>query len=237
MQDRRQQSNQCPGSPPRTKAGLRKGRLTRSLGLLAVAMLTLPATGVLARAQETAVYSGSAEPCLSPHGDRDRYREGLESVGWTIVPDGDRAAALGVLADTFLPVTVEFGGGWADHTGPRAAAIAFWEDLARNRMLMTRDGQILLLAGFATDLGEMIVECWVAGPETRATDDFLILAGIAYQGDGVVMTQLNIAPSADRPSTEIFVSRLSPPAEIDPPLAGTDGLRTRITFMRPETTL
>ena len=182
-------------------------------------------------------YSGSVEPCLSPHGDRDQYHAGLQSVGWTDIPDTDRAAALLVLADTFLSATGQIDASWADHVAYRAQARGFWDDLAQNRILMTRDGQILLLAGFATDLGEMVVECWVAGPQTNATDNFLALAGVAYQGDGVLMTQLNLPDDPTRPKTEIFVSRITSPTPIDPPLAGMDGLRTRITFMRPEVTL
>lgn len=188
-------------------------------------------------AQDPADYSGSIEPCLSPHGDRDLYLEGLQTVGWTPVADENRDAALAVLADTFLPAIGQIDSGWPDHMEFRAEAATFWADLSQGRILMTREDQVLLLAGFATAEGEMVVECWVAGPETRATDDFLILAGIAYQGDGVVMTQLNIPENPTRPRTEIYVSRLTPPVPVDPPLAGTDGLRSRITFVRPETAL
>ncbi len=178
-------------------------------------------------------YSGTVEPCLSPHGDRDQYHAGLETVGWTDIAQGDRAAALAVLADTFLPATGQIDASWTDHMAYRAQARGFWDDLSQNRILMERDDQVLLLAGFAMDTGEMVVECWVAGPQTNATDNFLALAGVAYQGDGVVMTQLNLPDDPTRPKTEIFVSRITPPDPIDPPLAGTDGLRTRITFMRP----
>lgn len=200
----------------------------------ALAVLVLGLWAGAGAALDASSYSGSIEPCLSPHGDRDRYLDGLLSVGWTQVRDQDRQAALAVLADTFLPAIGQIDSGWPDHMAFRAAAAAFWADLSRNRILMTREDQVLLLAGFATDQGEMVVECWVAGPQTRATDDFLILAGTAYQGDGVVMTQLNMSATPDRPRTEIFVSRLTPPVPVDPPLAGTDGLRSRITFDRPE---
>jgi hypothetical protein len=199
--------------------------------------LCLTPWAVAVMAQDAAPYSGSIEPCLSPHGDRDLYLDGLQSVGWTLVPDDQRQAALAVLADTFLPAIGQIDSGWPDHMAFRAEAAAFWADLSQSRILMAREDQVLLLAGFATPQGEMVVECWIAGPETRATDDFLILAGIAYQGDGVVMTQLNIPETTDRPRTEIYVSRLTPPVPVEPPLAGTDGLRSRITFLRPETAL
>ena len=182
-------------------------------------------------------YTGTVEPCLSPHGDRDQYHTGLQSTGWTDIADADRAVALLVLADTFLSATGQIDASWADHMAYRAQAQGFWDDLSTNRILMEREDQVLLLAGFATDLGEMIVECWIAGPQNNATDNFLALAGVAYQGDGVLMTQLNLPDDPTRPKTEIFVSRITSPTPIDPPLAGMDGLRTRITFMRPEVPL
>ena len=112
----------------------------------------------------------------------------------------------------------------------RAEARAFWADLAQNRTLLSREGFVLLLAGFRDDNGTMRVECWTAGPASAVTDDLFSLIGTAYGTDGVTMTQVNLAATADRPATELFVSRLSPPVPVDPPLAATDGLRTKIVL-------
>lgn len=178
-------------------------------------------------------YSGSMEPCLAPHGDRDLYHDGLLSTGWVDVSDAGREVAVAMIADAFLPITGPLGSPWDEVIAHRAGSRAFWTDLAQGRTLMEREGWVLLLAGFRDDNGEMRVECWSAGPESPATDGFFALAGQMMQGDGVQMTALGIAPDGTHPATELLVSRLVPPAPPDPPLAATDGLRTRITFLLP----
>ena len=48
----------------------------------AAALFLAFAVPCIAKADITS-YSGTVEPCLSPHGDRDQYHAGLETVGWT----------------------------------------------------------------------------------------------------------------------------------------------------------
>ena len=176
----------------------------------------------------------SIEACLATHGERERYLAGLMAAGWRDVFPDQRDTALAMLADAFLPVTGQIDGTWADHVAVRRSALDFWTALARNRTLMSRDGVVLLLAGFRDDNGTMRVECWAAGPPSPMTDDFFALIGAAYQSEGVSMTQVNMAARDDRPATELFVSRLEPLPPLDPPLAATDGLRTRIVFAMGE---
>lgn len=178
-------------------------------------------------------YSGSVEPCLSPHGERDLYHAGLIQTGWADIAQDGRAAALAMLADAFLPVTGQLDGTWATHLANRAAARTFWLDLANGRTLMARDGHVLLLAGFRDDTGDYRVECWTAGPATSVTDDFFGLIGVIWQTEGVSISQVNLPATDARPATELFISRLTPPSPPDPPLAATDGLRTRISFVLP----
>lgn len=175
-------------------------------------------------------YSGSMEPCLMGHGQRDLYREGLLATGWVDISDAGRAVAIAMLADAFLPITGAMDGAWEDHLAYRPASHQFWADMAQNRSLMEREGRILLLAGFLDDNGEMRVECWSAGPETTATDSFFLLAGQVWQSEGVMMTQLDIPATPYSPQSEILVSRIIPPGPMQPPLAASDGLRTTTIF-------
>ena len=198
-----------------------------------IGLLCLPLGPAPTRAQD-APPTGSIEACLAPHGEREQYLAGLIATGWRDLPPDGRDAALAMLADAYLPVTGQIDGTWADHLANRESALIFWTDLAQNRTLMQREGFVLLLAGFRDDDDKMRVECWTAGPVSPVTDDFFALIGAVYQSEGVTMTQVNLPATDDRPATELFVSRLTPPLAVDPPLAATDGLRTRIVFAMQE---
>ena len=210
-------SNYTPPAARRRRPG--SGMAGRVM-IAALALAPLPALA----------QSGSVEPCLAAHGNRDLYRADLALVGWTDLPQDQRAAGLAMLADVYLPVTAPGDGTWAGLMAGRAGARAFWDDLAGTRTLMTRDGAVLLLAGFRDDNGDVRVECWAAGPRSEVTDSFFQMIGQVWQTEGVQMTQVNLPATSDRPTTEVFVSRLTPPVAVDPPLAATDGLRTRITI-------
>jgi hypothetical protein len=194
-------------------------------GLIAALALIFAASFV--RAGSAQVYTGTVEPCLSGHGDRDRYLAGLAGTGWTDVAPADRARALDMLADAYLPIILGVDQPLESLVARRAEARAFWEDLSRNRSILGLDGQVLLLAGFLSPEGRMIVECWVAGPEVPVTDDMMNLIGATYEAPGIRMAQVNLPASGTRPDAELFVSRLSLES---PALAATDALRTRITF-------
>lgn len=207
-----------------------------ALAILLGALLGAASLAAPALAQDPPAYSGSMEPCLAPHGDRDLYRAGLQSTGWVDVSEAGREVAVAMIADAFLPVTATaIGLPWPDLVASRAEARAFWTDLSQGRTIMEREGRVLLLAGFRDDTGEMRVECWTAGPQDAATDGFFALAGEVLHSDGVWMAALGIAADDQHPRTEILVSRLAPPAPVDPALAATDGLRTTITFLVPGT--
>ena len=196
------------------------------LGLILALALIFAASFTRPAAAEG--YSGTVEPCLSGHGDRDRYQTGLASTGWEAIAPEGRGQALDMLTDAYLPVIL----------GPdlpvdvllsrRAEARAFWDDFTRNRTLMTREGQVLLLAGLRSETGEMTVECWVAGPTAAVTDDLFDLVGPTLTAPGVRMAQINLPADATRPRTELLLSRLSPEG---PALSATDGLRTTIRFV------
>jgi hypothetical protein len=198
-----------------------------ALGLIFAASLVRAAEHGSSTGPSTGPYTGTVEPCLSAHGDRDRYRAGLIATGWQDVAADTRPQALDMLADAYLPIILGVDLPLEALVADRASARAFWEDLARNRTIMGRDGQVLLLAGFLSPEGEMIVECWVAGPETSVTDDMMTLIGATYDAPGIRMAQVNLPADGARPPTELFVSRLS---LASPVLAATDALRTRITF-------
>ena len=199
--------------------------------------IPLPPPAYAPVAEPTAAYSGSMEPCLMPHGQRDLYRAGLMATGWVDISEAGRPVAIAMLADAFLPITGAMDGLWADHLAHRPASYQFWTDMAQNRTLMEREGRILLLAGFLDPSGEMRVECWTAGPETASTDSFFLLAGQVWQSEGVTMTQLNIPETQATAATEILVSRITPPAPMQPPLAASDGLRTTTIFPMREGSL
>jgi hypothetical protein len=197
------------------------------LGLIAALAVIFAAS--FARAGNAQVYSGTVEPCLSGHGDRDTYLAGLKGTGWTDIAPESRANALDMLADAYLPIILGVDQPLPALVARRAEARAFWEDLSQNRSILVRDGQVLLLAGFLSPEGRMIVECWVAGPTISVTDDMMNLIGATYEAPGIRMAQVNIPAQDDRPDAEIFVSRLS---LTSPTLAATDALRTRVTFER-----
>jgi hypothetical protein len=197
------------------------------LGLIAALALIFAAS--LVRAADPGPYTGTVEPCLSGHGDRDRYRAGLNGTGWTDLDPVARDRALDMLADAYLPIILGVDLPLETLVTRRDEARAFWEDLSRNRTLMGREDQVLLLAGFLSPEGQMIVECWVAGPENPVTDDMMALIGATYDAPGIRMAQANLVATDTRPATELFVSRLSLSS---PTLAATDALRTRITFDR-----
>lgn len=197
------------------------------LGLIAALALIFAAS--LGRAAEPGAYTGTVEPCLSGHGDRDRYRDGLTATGWADITLDARPTALAMLADAYLPIILGVDQPLELLVARRDEARAFWEDLSRNRLILGRDGQVLLLAGFLSPEGRMIVECWVAGPEVAVTDDLMGLIGATYSAPGIRMAQVNLPASGTRPETELFVSRISLES---PTLAATDALRTRITFDR-----
>lgn len=197
------------------------------LGLIAALALIFAAS--LVRAADPGPYTGTVEPCLSDHGDRDRYRAGLNGTGWTDLDPVARDRALDMLADAYLPIILGVDLPLETLVTRRDEARAFWEDLSRNRTLMGREDQVLLLAGFLSPEGQMIVECWVAGPENPVTDDMMALIGATYDAPGIRMAQANLVATDTRPATELFVSRLS---LASPTLAATDALRTRITFDR-----
>jgi hypothetical protein len=195
------------------------------LGLIAALALIFAAS--LGRAAEPGTYTGTVEPCLSGHGDRDLYRDGLLATGWADIALDARPTALAMLADAYLPIILGVDQPLESLVARRDEARAFWEDLSRNRLILSRDGQVLLLAGFLSPEGRMIVECWVAGPEVAVTDDLMSLIGATYEAPGIRMAQVNLPASGTRPDAELFVSRLSLES---PALAATDALRTRITF-------
>lgn len=197
----------------------------------------LPVPAPAPVAEPAAGYSGSMEPCLMAHGQRDLYRAGLIATGWVDISEAGRPVAVAMLADAFLPITGAMDGAWADHLAHRPASHQFWTDMAQNRTLMEREGRILLLAGFLDPTGEMRVECWTAGPEASSTDSFFLLAGQVWQSEGVTMTQLNIPETQATAATEILVSRITPPAPMQPPLAASDGLRTTTIFPMHEGSL
>lgn len=197
------------------------------LGLIAALALIFAAS--LVRAADPGPYTGTVEPCLTGHGDRDRYRAGLNGTGWTDLDPVARDRALDMLADAYLPIILGVDLPLETLVTRRDEARAFWEDLSRNRTLMGREDQVLLLAGFLSPEGQMIVECWVAGPENPVTDDMMALIGATYDAPGIRMAQANLVATDTRPATELFVSRLSLSS---PTLAATDALRTRITFDR-----
>jgi len=200
------------------------------IGLIAALALIFLAS--LARQAEAQAYSGTVEPCLSPHGDRDLYRDGLLATGWTDIPAAGRGEALAMLTDAFLPVIIGTDQPVETLISRRAEARSFWDDITANRTLMARDGQVLMLAGFANDAGEMAVECWVAGPPAAITEDLIGLVGAMISAPGLQMTQINLPATETTPETELLVSRLSLES---PPLAATDGLRTTIIFAREVT--
>lgn len=190
-----------------------------------------------AQATEPAAFAGSLAACLATHGDRDQYKAGLQEAGWTEVDAAGRASAIAKLVDAYLPSIVANDGTWAGLLANRAIAVAFWDGMAVNRAILTRGDRVLLLAGFRDVTGEMRVECWSAGPPDPATDDFFGLVGMVWQSEGVTMTQVNIAATDMGPSTEVYVSRLTPPDGTEATMAATDGLRTRVTFTMTEATL
>jgi len=194
--------------------------LIMALALIFAASFTRPAA-----AQG---YSGTVEPCLSAHGDRNRYEAGLTSTGWAALAPEGRDRALDMLTDAYLPVILGPELPVGSLVARRAEARGFWEDFSRNRTLMSREGQVLLLAGLRTAEGEMTVECWVAGPAAAVTDDLFDLVGPTLTAPGVRMAQINLPAAATRPRTELLVSRLSPEG---PTVSATDGLRTTIRFV------
>jgi hypothetical protein len=198
------------------------------LGLIGVLGLILAASFIRPAAAQT--YTGTIEPCLSTHGDRDRYLGGLAATGWTEIPGDRRAAALEMLTDAYLPAILGTDLPVTELVARRAEARAFWDDFSRNRIVLAREGQVLLLSGIVTDTGDMVVECWVAGPAVPVTDDLLDLVGPMIAIPGLEMAQINLPAEGDRPLTEYLVSRLSLKS---PALAATDGLRTTIRFARP----
>ena len=197
------------------------------LGLIGVLGIILAASVTRPAAAQT--YTGTIEPCLSTHGDRDRYLAGLAATGWTEVPQDGRAAALDMLTDAYLPAILGTDLAVTELVSRRAEARAFWDDFSRNRIVLAREGQVLLLSGIVTNTDEMVVECWVAGPAAPVTDDLLDLVGPMIAIPGLEMAQINLPAEGDRPVTEYLVSRLSLKS---PALAATDGLRTTIRFAR-----
>lgn len=195
------------------------------LGLIMALALIFAAS--LTRRAEAQTYSGTIEPCLSTHGERDLYRAGLIETGWTDIPADARPAALDMLTDAWLPIILGTELPIETLIARRAEARAFWEDFSRNRTVMERQEQVLLLAGIVSDDGQMIVECWVAGPAAAVTDDLIGLVGAMISSPGIEMAQINLAADSDRPETEFLVTRLSLES---PTLAATDGLRTTILF-------
>jgi hypothetical protein len=207
------------------------------LGALTLAVLVGLVASPLA-ATDGMTLAAAVSPCLAPHGQRDQYQADLSTQGWLPLPDDQRAAGLAMIADTYLPLTGgQIDAPWAAHVGGRAAAREFWADLAGTRLMMWRDGVVLLLAGFRDDDGSLRVECWTAGPETPATDDAFALIGQVWDSEGVRLTQLELAPQGDGPKTSVLMIRVTPPTPTDPPLAATDGLRTRIVLTQKEVAL
>ncbi len=108
-----------------------------------------------------------------------------------------------MLADAYLPITGDVDGTWDAHMAHRAAARAF---LGRSGPEPYPDGarRVRPVAGrVPRRYGEMRVECWNCRPRKAApTDNFFALLGQIWQGDGTVMTQVNLPATADaRPSS------------------------------------
>jgi hypothetical protein len=174
--------------------------------------------------------SGTVEPCVAAHGDRDTYLADLAATGWAPIPDDGRASAIAKLADAYLPVIAGLDLPLADLLAGREISFAFWMDLAEGRSLLSRGEDVLLLAGFRDDNGDLRVECWTAGPESPATEGFFQMIGQVMSAEGFRMAAVQLLATSDRPATDLFVIRMEPQEPILPPLAATDGLRTRITI-------
>jgi hypothetical protein len=200
--------------------------------------LSLMLLAVPAGATDGPTMAAAVAPCLSPHGQRDQYQADLTAQGWVTLPDDQREAGLAMISDAFLPLTGgQIDAPWDILQDSRAVARAFWADLAGSRLMMWRDGVVLLLAGFRDEDGSLRVECWTAGPENTATDDAFALIGEIAGGGGARITQLQLAPVDGAPDTSILVVRVTPPTTPEPPLAATDGLRTRIVLTEKELAL
>lgn len=179
------------------------------------------------------------EACQQDHAlDLDRHVADLALAGWQPVPGDGREAALGALADAFLPLfgdedrPADYREMPEETVARRAATREWWQERAQGHRLLVQGEDVLFIDGARSQEGHRSVECWVAtgnaalvegligraeteGPEAIGPED----SAIAVFGPGTLESGAEFT---------LVVSRQIAPPGLE--LAGTHGFLTVTVF-------
>ena len=177
------------------------------------------------------------DTCYETRDGKVSYVDGLASEGWIDV--ADRVGAIARLTDAFLPINVpEQPSDWAGIMAYRAStALPDANTLTEGRAILEQEGATLLLAGYRADNGDLMVECAIALPDSRLTDNFFDGADQdddheVTVNDGYRMMTLS-GMQADGTEAAIYVIQLVPETDPVPPLAASNAVLTRLTIPAP----
>lgn len=176
------------------------------------------------------------EPCLETHFDPARYQAELEALGWALVPETDRPAAIDALSDAFLAVLeASYNHDRQDAQAIRIDQRAYWDDLTKDRRILTRDGQVLFIGGDRSEDGRLRVSCWLATDDDPLVDglqQILTDSGHARRDGDLVRGALMAQPLPDSNATlDFYLVDYEGDAMA---LAAAQGLLTRV-IITPET--
>ncbi len=193
--------------------------------------------------------SPSFDTCYETRSGKADYVAGLNSEGWQDA--NDRSGAIARLIDAFLPINAPQPTDWAGMMAYRAgAALSDAVSLTDGRAILEQDGATLLLAGYVDVDGRLLVECSIALPDDKLTNNFFegteveMDHGLLEETDptldhdhqelnGFRMVSYSGALDDTGAEATIYVMQLVPETEPVPPLAAFNGVVTRLTLPAP----
>ncbi len=212
----------------RLQPGVRLRGLT---ALACILMLPLVAGHAAARDPAAGLPIAPILACQEDHFDPERYRADLVDAGWQIAPSEMRSDIALRLADAFEPLA-EPPAEDADVTALRNANRAEWLRLTQDRVLLTRPGAVLFIAGLTANDGQRAIECWVSLTEGDLVEG-LLEAALAGRGeveaDTVGVVEYGPFPLPDGGAFALIAVRRPPAAPDDP--AGAPALTARHGMM------
>jgi hypothetical protein len=171
------------------------------------------------------------DACTKPADGRADYVAALMTDGWAEIPDTDRPTAIATLADAMLP----FSGGMEDlgtdllarRADMAEETKAFINDRA---ILQGPNGEYLLLAGFGSEDGSRLIECYIALPDDTITNAFFDKNGPVDPVNNIRSLVLNGQPDETGFENTLTVVQFLPDTPAEPPLLSHNALLTQLTI-------
>ena len=117
--------------------------------------------------------------CIAGIPDKAATEAQLVADGWTLLTDpADRAEALEILTQGFLPVSIPDAETTAERLEGTEFALGFWQAQTDGRVLAAQGDIRLFIGASASPDGKLLrIQCWAAGPEVPGVGTLLDESG------------------------------------------------------------